>query len=393
MKKLTFSLLFFLLATSFAGWVEFGGEGTYFPFYMSNSGSSAASFSNLGPIDATGEKMAFMGPVWTPDRGPKTIEAVSYRWGTVTKTGGSQLTISLQDWSTVNTTPPYRPDEVQDQSVTVSSLSATVVSNAWHTSTFSTTRPVNYGDQLAIVWEFDGAGRLGSDSFNIFGVTDENNTTENNFGGVLLTTGWALSIVNPNIVLHFTDGTRGILMGGVVAKTLSGINVSSSTTPNEAALRFTVPGPVRIDALRYVVQPNSADTVVTALLYDGGNTVLSSATYSGRQMVSAAGGAYRKLIHPVRPSVILEPGQIYRMSLKGGTTSTIAIPFVDQDVIENMAVLPGGSNIYTSTRTDAGSWGENQIRRYPHWGYRIQAISDGNSNTLIDTTCIDCVIQ
>jgi len=116
-------------------------------------------------IDATGEMAAFCGRVWFSARsGTKNLSRVGFRFGAVTKSGGSGLTVSLQD-VTLSAGPPMQPDGTQDQTVAIANGNASFASNTWiRTGTFSASRTVTYGDLLAVNVEYDGGGRTNPDS-------------------------------------------------------------------------------------------------------------------------------------------------------------------------------------------------------------------------------------
>src|SRR5690348_8383117 len=82
------------------------------PLY-SPSGGFASTLLN-----ATGQKVAFIGRMMNQARSAKNLTKVGFRFGTVTKTGGSALTVSLQDVDLVNGAP-VQPDGTQDQTVAI----------------------------------------------------------------------------------------------------------------------------------------------------------------------------------------------------------------------------------------------------------------------------------
>jgi len=162
MRK-AFNLLLIALVFSYslhAANVQFTGVGAYVPWPIN---SMTPGFSSTLVIDATGEQAAQLGQVWFPARtGSKTINKVHFRFGAVTKAGGSGLQVSLQDVS-LTAGPPAQPDGVVDQYRAIANGEATFAANTWYTSGLLTSdgtdtgtkRTVNFGDLVACVLEYD----------------------------------------------------------------------------------------------------------------------------------------------------------------------------------------------------------------------------------------------
>ena len=134
-----------------------------------------------------------MGKVWFAERtGTKDIRRVGFRFGTVTKAGGSAVTVSLQDVN-LAAGPPLQPDEVQDQTVAIANADAGFATGLWYrTGTLSADRTVAYGEDLCVVFEYDGAGRLGSDVVNIAYSSVGLEGLPHSANVVLKTASWAL---------------------------------------------------------------------------------------------------------------------------------------------------------------------------------------------------------
>src|SRR5262245_16743976 len=146
--------------------VALNGLGMAIPNWYSNA---LPAVTSIGPIDATGEKIAFCGYFWHPEGISKDITRVGFRFGSVTKAGGSGLTVSLQDLNL--TTAPMQPDEVQDQTVAIANGDSGFTSNVWYrTNALSANRTLANGDAVCVVIEYDGSGRLGSDTVSLSGI-------------------------------------------------------------------------------------------------------------------------------------------------------------------------------------------------------------------------------
>jgi hypothetical protein len=122
------------------------------PRYM----TVAPSFTST-PLDASNEKLAYVGPViWSDPTSSKSIETIGFLPGTVTD-GGGTLRVSLQNVDTASTTPS-RGDGTQDQYIDVAVSALTT--NTWYqtgtTWTSGSDRSVTYGEQIAIVFQKSG---------------------------------------------------------------------------------------------------------------------------------------------------------------------------------------------------------------------------------------------
>jgi len=328
-------------------------------------------FAAFGPIDATGEKLAFVGRVFFPSRtGTKNISRVQFRFGTVTKTGGSALTLSLQDVS-LTSGPPGQPDGIQDQTVAIPN--ADIVTGWYRTGTLSSERTVSYGDLLAIVVEFDANGRLGSDAINLSIVNRSYANFQTSHCSLLLyTTSWAIfdNYNIPNVLLEFSDGTFGTLVGADVASNISYVNINSDSSPDEVALKFKFPFKCKIDGviMNYYAVASADFNIV---LYNASGTALVTVSVDANTLVTSN---YRLLIVNFSEQTI-EANTNYYLAVKPTTTNTGGIAYIDVDNANHMSVLPGGTNCYWSQRTDAGAWSDTTTRR-PLISPIISSLSD-----------------
>ena len=311
---------------------------------------------------ATGNKACFIGRVWTQGGAAKSIRRVQFRWGTVTKDGGSALTISLQDVSTT-AGPVIRPDETQDQTVAVANADADFVSDTWYRSgVFSADRSVAYGELVAVVFEFDGAGRLGADTISLssinvssgvnFPITNQN-VSVTKTGAV-----WAAVAQLQNIILEFSDGTFGTLQGAYpVSAVNSHTGVNTGSTPDEYALKFTPEFTMTIDALWALVQaPTGADYDV--VLYEGTTALV---TVSIDQNSLANVGA-RIIVLPITPTD-LTAGVDYYIAVKPTTANSVIVFSIDVTDVAFLDLSAGSREATYATRTDAGAWTETTTRR------------------------------
>jgi hypothetical protein len=310
--------------------------------------------STLTAITATGEKLACIGQFWHPDAvSGKSISRLGMRFGAVTKTGGSALIASLQDINLANTTTPGRPDETQDETVAIANSDAAFVSNGWlRTDPLSANRSISNGDPLAVVIEYDGAGRLGSDSVAVSTFTPL--FVPNNLGCVRKTGGaWGqIASISPAIALECTDGTFGYLYPNAClpsAVTTRAFAVNSA--PDERGTAFTPPVTMTVDGVLVVGQPLNLSGDFDVVIYEAGTAIHTQAVDASNTRVIAAPNFI-----VLNARVTLTAGLLYYVCIRPSTTTTYTL----YEYVFNSAVLAEGYGFGAGagiiSRTDAGSW-------------------------------------
>ena len=361
---------------------RFPGSGAWIPDgYMGLNYTTLAFLSSTAQIDATGEKIAFVGRVWTPSGGSKSISRVGFRFGTITKAGGSGLTVSLQD-VTLSTGVPYQPDGTPDQTVAISNGDSSFASNTWYrTGALSANRSVNPGDWLAVVIEYDGSGRLSSDVVRTTGQRSNGATAQalGNGDQLIYTGSWA---TNPesasNIILEFSDGSFGTLEGGFPLSALSTVAYHADSTNDEHALHIKFPFPCKIDAAFAIVQIASNAANFDFVLYEGTSAV-TNGTVSCDANAFAATAATRmtKIVFPAE--LELDANTDYYLAIKPTqNTALVTLPYFDVSDANHFQAHPGGTEFYIAARADGGSWTPTTTRR-PYMGVRVSSVDDAVS--------------
>lgn len=359
--------------------VSIAGRGMFFP--GSEAFGGAPGFTTIGPVDATGEKIAMVGRVWFSARtGSKAITRVGFRFSTVDKSGGSALTVSLQD-VTLTTGPPAQPDETQDQTVAIANANASFATNTWiRTDAFSATRSVAYGERLAVVVEYDGSGRQGSDVFNLHGITNAGMALVN-WGDslvILKTASWAAAAAIPTIILEFDDGTFGTLDGAFAASDIASVTYNLDTgTTDEHALSFSVPFPCTVDGLWAWVNSLAATADFEMILYSG-TTVLATTTVDGN---TTSASAVRRFLVPIAPQV-LAANTVYKVAIRptvAGSGGNVMAYYFDVADANHFTVHDSGTAINYDTRLNQGAWAGVTTTRRLFAGVRISAVDDGTS--------------
>lgn len=338
--------------------MTFPGAGHHFPYCPEIT--LAPAVGNI-LLDATGEKGAFAGRVWyKEDVASKNIQSIGIRFGTNTTAGGSAMTLSLQDVSSA-AGPPYEPDDTQDQTVAISNADLAAFSGAWYwTGNLSANRTVAKGDQLAVVIEYNGSGRLGSDAVNIQGLSYNANQTSGIFhNGLSLfkaTTTWAIANIQMNVILRFDDGTYGTLDGAVICDAVANQSINQNATPDEYALGFQVPYECSIDGIwaAFSVPTNASCEVI---LYEG-TTALKTFAIPYRQVRSNGGGAPAYL--PMAKTT-LTPGVMYYIAIRGTASTNVNAFMVNVPNEDSLELWPGGKDFKVYTRTDQGAWSVSPV--------------------------------
>lgn len=326
-------------------------------------------------IDATGEKVAMCGEVFLPSRGTKSIRKIHFRFGAVTKAGGSGLTVSLQDINAASGSGPF-PDEVQDQTVAIANGDAGFTSNAWYTTgNLSADRAVSHGDKLAVVWEYDGAGRLGADSVVISGLLLTSQDAKAIFPTTSLkTTSWlATPQTAPNVIFEMSDGTFGTFAGDSIplsAFTSHSFN-SGTAGADEFAAKITLPFACKCDGAFVRVNAGTASNF-EVILYDG-TTAIASQAIDGNEVA----GLPNRLLYLSWTEVTLTAGTAYRLAVRPTTVNNVTVTSHDVASASHWVCFQGGQDICYSTRVDSGSWTDTATRRLLGFGLLLSSIHDG----------------
>lgn len=355
------------------------GSGMWVPEILQSDGGTVenVAFQTAGLIDATGEKAAFCGSVFTGG-GAKNITKVGIHFGAVTKAGGSALTLSLQD-VLLTTVVNMTPDETQDQTVAIANANAAFASNTYlHSAALSAVRAVSPGDLLAVVLEFDGAGRLGADSVVLQGTNSpffKGQAVSASKAGAGPT--WSIpSNCTPVVILEFDDGTFGSLDGCWPASAYGNFQYKSNSTPDEYAMAFSFPYPVQIDAFWLVTAAVANTGDFSVILYDGTSAMTNGTVAIDANSVYDIGDVFT-IIRSFPAAISLLANHTYYLSVQPTqATSNARMYYVDVNANGHMQAMPGGAGWNLTSRTDAGAWAAVTNTRRPLMGMRVCACDD-----------------
>lgn len=349
----------------------------FVPFYsqfpMSNPPfASPLALATTLLIDATGEKVAILGYPYLRDIG-KSLTKVGFRFGAVTKAGGSVLTVSHQDVS-LTAGPPGQPDGTPDGSVAIANANGAFLSNTWiQTAAFDTPRTIT-GAPFAIVIEYDGAGRLGADSVVVSSTTSSTTNAKNSVGSPSLNTGGVWTIIDAvqNILFEFTDGSFGTFIDSYPYQTITATAYNSGSAADEFALEFTVPASVQVEGA-WILAMLAAGADADIVLYNGTSAMATVSIDANTPVSNAAPRPIRVCFATAQQ---LDAGNTYRLALKPTTTNNVTVYDLTVNAAAHLQAWDGGTAYYLATRVDAGAWTSLTTRR-PLMGLNLAAISDG----------------
>jgi hypothetical protein len=313
------------------------------------------SIDNTSAIAATGEKLAFCGQFHHADAASgKSIQRVGFRFGAVTKAGGSGLTVSLQNMDATTTTAPMRPDETQDETVAIANGNAAFAANTYiRTDAFSANRAISNGDMIAVVIEYDGGGRLGADSVTVSGLRM---ILANRTAGIVRKSAgvWARQAnASASIALECTDGSFGFLTGqtwpasAITQRTYQGTN-----TPDERANSFVSPFTATIDAIFPMFLPNALTADFDLVIYENGTAIHTQSFDASYDVL--AGTLTSAFVLSSR--VVLTAGATYYVAFRPGASSSCSIWECVMNSAGLVAATGWGSGAGIISRTDSGSW-------------------------------------
>jgi hypothetical protein len=322
-------------------------------------------------IDATGEKIAMIGRFWNASRSAKSIRKVGFRFGAVTKAGGSALTVSLQNVST-SANPP-QPDGTQDETVAIANANAAFASKTWiMTGNLSADRSVSFGEELAVVVEYDGSGRIGSDSVVVSSILTATNSC--NPVTSLYTSSWATSTRTPNFIFECSDGTFATFDGCSISKDSSSATYNSGSTPDEYGNEFQIPFACKTDGAWLLITPQTTSSDFEVVLYSG-TTALATATVD-----ASTAGPVTGRIHILWGSEIeLAANTNYILALKPTTANNVSLGYFDVDASTHWDAT-GIPTCAMVTRTNAGSWSGTTTTRRMTCGLNVSAIDTGGGS-------------
>lgn len=372
--------------------VSFGAPWYIAVPFMSMSNSPSATPATWAPtIDAAAEKWACVFRV--PKTG--TLDQIEFIFGTIAQAPANGVKVSFQDVEQDQGTQPFKPDGTADEYRVIAQ--GDVVANTWIAPGLMTDdgtdtgnkRSVTEGDLVAAVVEFENF--VAGDSIQV-----ENAYTmakpwqlgvAYNIGA-----GWvvnASSSIHPAVALKYNDGTYECITAYGFPTNISGNQtthtISSSTNPDEIALRFKLPMACEVSGFIAKGAGVSVAENFDVILYDENDTVLASTTVEPDSFLTSVNmhdvGAFDS---PVE----LEADTEYRLAVKPLTTpATINFWSFTTASAAIMNAAPWGSEFYYSQRVNGGAWTDTTTRR-PFLSLIISKLDDGANVAAAGSTTI-----
>lgn len=334
--------------------VDIGGAGFLYPSF----GPHAIRLDGHGTgytIDASGEKAAVIFRVPKSGNIDRTVFTVRNLTTSQTIRGGLE-TVSATDGFPTGT--QYGGSAVGTQT--------SPAANTQYEITLGTPAAATAGDVVAAVFQFDstvgnlqisGVDGLAGSTFMQTPYSAQYTTSWAKGGGMLLMVG-----------IRYDDGTYehiGTWPMGIRIDTF----FTNASTPDEIGNYFTVPTYLRASAIYTGIGNLVAGGTQDYVLYEG-TTAIETITLDTDQAITSATGI---AILPFTTRRILKPNTGYRVTLKAGANNANVreAPFINAAMRQAM---PGGANVYKTSRTDAGSFTEDTTRVILSLGLMIDQI-------------------
>lgn len=299
-------------------------------------------------MDAAGEMVAMAVQI------PKTGNIAKFHARIATVTSSQSLTGSVQSLDASGL-----PDGTPIQSGT----HAVPASNTWATFDFGTDYAATKGQFKAFVIAWTGtAGNLN--------IAADNATltlrAANNYP-LLFTASWAKQARTPIVILEYDDGSFAHLPGAVPGVTTN-VDYNTGSTPDEAALRFSLPIPMTVSGIMYAGRMNGD---VDLVLYSG-TTALATCSIDKDFNVGTGDGVFMGLFETPQA---LTASTVYRAAVKPSTATSVRLFYFDASSNNWLDQYDGGKECYWSQRTDAGAWSDTTTRR-PQIGLIVSGLAD-----------------
>lgn len=344
----------------------------FWPMPLSQAGA-APNYTAMGAMNASGDRVGFV--VQCPKAG--TLDKFEVRIGAVTNNPDNGIRFSFQTVDVTNGNPDGTQDQYRDYVTALSGSTWTAPGLMTSDGTDGgVKRTVTRGEWIACVIDF--VSFVASDSFTVSTLR----TDTISLGGIsyqadgsagTYTKGATTAI--PVLALKYDDGTYAQFAPDQVWP-LSAINTytfNSGSTPDEYALKFQFPAPVRVRGAWVMVDMDNNFDVV---LYNSASA--AQTTMAVDKDIRQGSGT---LINPYYvffdTSISLTASTNYRLAIKPGA-SNISVYGLACPSSSYLGSMPAGSNAVLSTRTDAGAWTDSTAEQL-YAGLIIDGIDDGVS--------------
>lgn len=335
-----------------------------------HNGNSVPGYT-YGLIDANGEAIAFIFAA------PKTGNLAKVRFRTGTVTTGDTIRISFQDVDVATGLPDggvdqYRALAIADGDDNKALYTGLITSDGTDTGSL---RAVTAGQIVAVVFDYAAytAGNI-----QIMFLLTASGLQAFPYGGTRSAAGvWTKQALPFPLAVEYDDTTYSEIYGVCPAVTnIAAESYGSGSTPDEFGNLITVPmsctangiwimGGWQTGACQYILYDTDGTTALATITMDpdiiGGSSYQTPLRLQFSSAVTLTkDGAYRIVAKPTTASL----ATLYAWSYPAATVLTAE---------------PGGTQCYSTTRTDAGAWTDSQTKRYGI-GLLLSQIDDGASS-------------
>jgi hypothetical protein len=330
---------------------------------------------NLGTssttIDAAGEAVI----VVLSANEAKTLDTISFRFGSITSAADIKVSIQGVDATTGN------PDGVISHYRVFPTVSGDA--NSFVTTGLITTdgtdggakKTFTLGEKFAVVFEFNSAvGNLQIWDAGLIGNRAGYNG--NNYLIQYLSSVYTKQAArSPMILFNYSDGTVSNHPSVWPPFVPSSANLNSgSATFDEAGITFTPNFSFKATGVSGLFSlAGDADMVV----YDSdGTTALE--TLSLDKDIKIGTGSYM-FFQPFSQERTFTKNLTYRITLKPTSGTNVTLFYFDVSTNNHLNAISGGSSVTWTQRVDAGAWTQNNVRR-PFFSLQVSQIDDGTGS-------------
>jgi hypothetical protein len=330
------------------------------PLVRSVTGEAAPQFDSAAAslLDAVGEKIAFV--FQAPKSG--TISKLHLRTATVTT--GDDVDVRLETVGadgfpsgTLATANSNASQTIQDTD-----------DNTWFACTLTAAHTSTVGDWLAVVIEAP-TGYTG----NLFLAVARRYEKTDYVGGLFFgscdyhSSAWAKYLSPMAVRVEYSDGSFPFIPHASGPTTLSEYTFNSGSTPDEIGLYFTLPFRASCCGALVAVE---ADADFDVKLY-GPSTLTRSID---KDYSYYSGSVHDHVVVLFTSTVILEADTAYRLTVLPGA-SNVSLAYAGFAAVAHREQM-GFADLYKTSRTDAGSWTEDNTEA-PWLALLVDQLDDG----------------
>ncbi len=311
-----------------------------------------SSYSSV--IDAAGEKYEVIFEI--PKAG--TVSHLCFMTGTVTNAQTLRVGLETLDSTGNASGTQYGGSAVGTQ--------ASPAATTYYEVALGTNATVTKGDKVALVIQFDGT--VGNLQIKSAGGIPTNFP----YSG-LYTTAWAKSITLMNMVgIKYNDGTYGQIYCLGMSADFQSVTFNTGSTSDERGNRFSLPFPAACTGIWAIMSAGLTSTF-DLILYDDASTVLKTVSIDPNML---GGTTTRQVFFLFTTPYNLAANTVYRLVVKPTSINSVGVRHMNFFHNNALDTMPGGKEMYLTTRADAGAWTDTNTSRM-FIGPILNAFDDG----------------